>query len=269
MQFVDYQKIVQDRLDVITSGLFEVATERNVAANGEKVNVVLKQLVGTPMSNSAVIPYQMDIYTDKPQEMMNIFTAYARNFSNKQFNSTVNEGTEEDPDYKTYVVVEFVNTPVVMEEIIEAFGNKMARIVVYVSLTILKEVSNIASLKIDGEEIEFTNASLSYAAQIRSNRISGQQLNKGKKQEATTKIIFSGVNKNSIFYNKLFRIMFGLLDGNTSFSVEVTLTNGLNATVNMICDADAMAFTGKGQPQLPSNQVSLTLYDDRVSNNGD
>ena len=102
MQFVDYKKIIQERLDSISSGLFEVTNERNIRANNEKVNVVLKQLVGQVLNNSATIPYQLDIFTTDIDKVMDVFTYYARTYSNHQFTSMVNEGTEEEPNLRTY-----------------------------------------------------------------------------------------------------------------------------------------------------------------------
>ena len=263
MQYVDYKKKLQERLNNLYPNLFEVVNERNLAADGEKVQVVLRQLVGQVLGNSATIPFQMDIITDDPEKIMEIFTAYAKNFSNSQFNSIVNEGTEQNPDLKTYLIIEYLNTPTVMEAIVDGYANKMSRIVLFSNLTVLKSVSNIKSLTIDDESIEFNNATISYMANIHENRISGEQLNKSKKREASVKIAFSLVNKDSVFGRKLFRIMFGLLDGNTKMDVKITLTNGLQANVPMIIDASTLTFSGKGQVSLPTDNVSLVVYDDR------
>lgn len=263
-QFVDFKKWLQTKLDAIQAG-FVVSDERNLNAEDfVDKQVVISQLAGSVYDESANIPYQIDITIKDIDNAMNVFTSLAKAENNKPFRSIVNEGTEESPEIKNYSVIPYFQTPVVMDKDLELGSDHYARIVVFVNLVILFEISNVEKIKIDNEDIPFLNGTLAYTAELMSNRVSGEALNKSKKKASSTCLAFKMINKDCAFSQKLFKIATGALRGNTGFAVEVTLTNGQKANLNMIVGSSTLSFA---RQQLASYDVGLYLYDSRGGNN--
>lgn len=258
MEFVNFEKHLQDILDTIATDTFEVSNTRDMVGKTDKINVVFTALAGSVYKNSASIPYSIDIFTDNPEQVINIFTSLAKSRNGNSFISLVKEGTET----KEYTVFEYYTTPAVAEKGL-AFGtNIYARLTMFVNLNVLFEVGNVSAIEIDGEEIEFVNGTLSYATEVFSNRVTGQELNKARKKTATTTLNITMVNKTSIFTNKVNRIMFNLLSGRTIFAVKVKLTNGFVGELPMMLTQNAFSFA-QNTPNLPSFNVILTVGDNR------
>lgn len=262
-QFLDFVKYLQTKLDAIQEG-FSVSSERRIDSNFMEKEVVVSALSGNIFDESATIPYQIDITTSDIDNVNNVFTILARNENNRPFTNIVNEGTEEVPDMKRYEVTPYFNTPVVMEKDIEIGSDHYARVTVFVSLVILFNTTNVSSIEIDGEEIKFLDGTFNYVAELNSNRVSGEQLNKSKKRTSSISLAFRFVNRDNNFSRKLFRIAVGTLPGNTNFEVKVTLTNGLSATLEMIVGSSSLAFA---RQQLASYNISMYLYDSRGDTN--
>lgn len=258
MDFVNFKEHLQTLLDNIATDTFAVSSTRNMDADTNKVEVVFTQLAGSVYKNSASIPYQVDIFTTDPDNAIRIFTELAKARNNKSFISVVEEGEE----VKEYTVFEFYSTPAVADKQMDFGTNEITRLVMFVTLNVLFEVGNVSSIKIDSEQLEFTNGTLTYQAEMFSNRVSGENLNKAKKKSSTTTLQFSMVNKTSIFTNKLFQIMFGKINGNTNFDVEIRLTNGFVGTLTMKVAQNNFSFA-ENTPNLPSLNVVLTNGDDR------
>ena len=258
--FVDLVKYLQDKLYAIAEGLYICSSERNIDANYDKNQVVVSALSGNVYEESATIPYQIDIITNDIESVMIDFTTLARDNNNVPFNVVVQEGE----NYQSYTIKPFFNTPVVMDKEIQMGSDKYARIVVFATINAIYNVNDIKSIVIDGEEIKFQNASIGYTTELKSNRVSGDELNRSKKHVASTALTLTVVNKSSVFFNKLFKINFGQLKGNTSFNVEIEMINGLKGSFKMVYGTGILSSV---RGQLPSNQVSLYIYDDRGDNN--
>lgn len=262
MQFLDFKEYLQNKLNEIVDGVFDVTNERNIKSDADKVNVVIKQLAGSVYDNSASVPYEINVYTSDIDSVKNIFTALARANNNKYFDSIVNEGTEENPDYHSYTIYPFFNTPVVMSSEFEMAANHYARVVVFANLNILFGISNIKEIKIDNESIEFSNGNISYITELHSFRISGQELNTNRKRASGVNLTFKMVNKIGGFSQKVKNIMFGKLSGNTPFEVEITTTDNSKETIKMILTGNNYSF-GRNTPVLPTLDITLTKYDER------
>ena len=259
-QFVDFKKWLQQKLDAIQAG-FKVSNERNLNAEDfVDKQVVASQLAGSVYDESANIPYQIDVTVKDIDNAMNVFTSLAKSENNKPFTSIVNEGTEQNTNMKNYSVIPYFQTPVVMEKDLGLGSDHYARIVVFVNLVILFEISNVSSISIDGEAISFLNGTFAYTTELNSNRVSGQELNRSKKRASSTSLAFRMVNKEGLFSEKLFKIATGELAGNTPFSVALTLTNGRVANLTMLVGSSTLSFA---RQQLASYDVALYLYDSR------
>lgn len=258
MDFVNFKEHLQHILDSVATDTFEVSDTRDMVGKTNKVSVVFTPLAGSVFENSASIPYQIDIFSTKPDDVINVFTQIAKAKNSKSFISVVTEGTET----KEYTVFEFYSTPAVAEKQLDFGTNTYVRLVMYVTLNVLFEVGNVSSIKIDGENIEFVNGSMGYATEMFSNRQTGGNLNKARKKAATTNLQFTMVNKTGVFTNKIFQIMFGSMKGQTNFTVEVTLTNGISGTLKMILSQNQFSFA-RNTPSLPSLNITLTNGDER------
>ena len=263
-QFVAFRKYLQEKIDLIVPGDFKVSSERNLNSDFIEGETVVSALTGSVYDDSANIPYQIEIFTSKPDETINIFTSLAKANNNKPFQSIVNEGTNENPIYKNYTIIPFCQTPTVMDKDLPYGTEHYSRLMMFATLIILFQVSNVQSITIDGEEIQFLNGSLTYTTELFSSRVSGQELNKNKKKVSTLGLSFKIVNKDTIFTRRLFNIMVGQLKGNTAFNVQITMSNGMSATLKMIVNTNALSFA---RQSLTSDDVSLFLYDDRGEEN--
>ena len=252
----DYLK---DKLDTIAGeNVYVVSKERNVDADYNKHQVIVSALSGAIYEESSTIPYQIDIVTNDLESVMIDFTTLAKNNNNKPF--TYIDKTKVENEFKSVTITPFFNTPVVMEKDIEIGSDKYARIVVFATVNEVTQVSNIKSLKINGEKIDFLTASLIYTAELNTNRISGQNMNVSKKKASSCSVSVSMIHKASVFTNKLFSIATGSVDGNTSFSVEVELDNGIKATLIMILGS--YTFSNE-RTKLPTINFGMFLYDTR------
>ena len=264
-QFIDIKKWLQEKLDAIVSGYFKVSNERKSDSDFFEGEVVASALSGTPYEDSASIPYQIDVFTADIDYVMDILNVLAKTVSNVPFTQIVQIGTQEENDvevpiYASHRITPYVNTPVIMEKDIPNGAQHYSRIVLFVTMMVFYDINDISELKVDNETINLLNGSFNYAAEMMSNRVSGQELNKSKKKASTVSINFTMVNKNSTFGDAVFDITTGILPGNTKFAVKVTMNNGKTATLNMILGNVSFGFA---RGQLPSLNVAMYLYDDR------
>lgn len=258
MDFVNFKEHLQEILDSVATDTFEVSHTRDFVGKSDKISVVFTPLSGSVYENSASIPYQIDIFSTDPDSVINTFTQIAKTRNNKSFISVI----EEEGQPKEYTVFEFYTTPAVAEKDLDYGTNRYVRLVLYATLNVLFEVGNVSSIKIDGENIEFINGTLTYVAEMFSNRVSGGDLNRGRKKASTTNLQFILISKTSVFLNKIFQIAFGQLKGSTNFEVEVKLTNGLSGTLPMIVNQSVLSFA-RNTPNLPSYSITLTAGDNR------
>lgn len=253
MTFIDFKEYLQEKLDGIQEG-FTVSNERKLKSNFIDKEVVVTALAGTIYDDSATIPYQITITTLDPENAQNVFVKLAKENNNKAFTSIVQDGQEA----KQYSIVPIFQTPVVMDADIEVGSNHYSRLVAFVNLTIWFDVSNVKTIKIDDEVINFLNGSFGYTAELVSNRLSGQKLNKSTKKGSTAMLTFQAVNRNSEFFNNVFKTMIGERDN--YFNVYIELTNNQRATMKMIIGTSTISFA---RSSLSSNNVTLYVYDDR------
>lgn len=257
MQFIDYKSHLQELLDLVAQDTFVVSDVRDMGTYG-KVPVVITALAGSVYTNSATIPYQIEVMTDDPDAITNVFTQLAKTQNGKSFISMVEEGEET----KEYTIFEFFSTPSVVDKQDEFKGNNYVRLILFVTLNVLFEVGNISKIEIDGNEIEFINGTLNYTTENFSNRVTGENLNKARKKASTTNIQLTMVNRTTFFTNKIFDIVFGNSSGNTIFEVKVTLTNGIVGTLNMVLGQNVFSFA-KNSANLPTLNVTLNVGDNR------
>lgn len=264
-QFIDVVKWLQGKLDELAAGCFKVSNERSLDSDFEG-EVVVSALSGTPYEDSANIPYQIDVFTSNINSTMDVLNCLAKTVSNIPFEQIVVVGKDEEQHdiFSMHVITPLLNTPVVMEKDIPNGSQHFARIVVFATFVVFYDTNNIKEIKIDDEVIKTLSSSLNYTTEMMSNRVSGQKLNKSKKKAATVSINFTMINKNGVFGSNVFKITTGQLDGNTPFTVKITMSDNSSATLKMILGNSSF---GSVRGQLPSLNVAMFLYDDRGDNN--
>lgn len=255
--FVDITKYLEDRLKDVSGKEYVISKERQLDADDFEGQIVAIQLSGNIYDESASIPYRFEIVTKDPEKVQEDFTKLALANNNKPFTSVVE--TDEE-NFESFTVIPYFNTPVVINGDARFGNNNYAKLVCFATFSVLYQISEVKSIKIDSEPVSFQNATLSYNAEVNSNRVSGVELNKAKKRVATCALSFSLIHKATVFTNKCFQIMTGQLKGNTSFSVEIEMTNGLKATLVMFIGIGTLT---SARALLPSEQVTLYVYDDR------
>ena len=253
-EYIDFKTYLQNKLDNIQSG-FKVTNERKLKSNFIDKEVVITALAGTPRDDSFVAPYQLTITTLDPENVIDVFTKLAKENNDKSFENIIQDGNVA----KVYSIVPIFQTPVVMDPDLEIGANHYSRLIAFVSMTVWYDVANVKSIKIDGNEINFLNGTFGYTAELVSNRISGQKLNKSTKKSATSMLTFQIVNRDCQFTRDLFNIMTGV-SNNNGFSVEIELTNGMKATLPMIVGTTSLSFA---RSMLSSNNITLYIKDDR------
>lgn len=257
-KLIDFKAHLQKVLDDIATDTFVVSDTRDMVGKTNKVCVVITPLNGSVYENSARVPYKVDVFTDKPNEVQSIFTFVAKQRNSQSFIEVVDEGEES----KEYTVFEFYSTPAPAERQLEFGTNVYVRLEMIVDLNILFEVGNISSIKIDGEDIKLLTGSLNYVAEMFSNRKTGDNLNGAKKKASTTNVQFLMINKVGFFTNKIMLMAFNKLSGDTNFNVEVALTTGFKGTLKMKVTQAVLNFA-KSSPNLPTLNVTLTFGDNR------
>lgn len=256
-KFIDIAEHLQDILNEVAPDVFLVRNIRDLKGVDKRTIVVVNELLGSVYQNSASLPVKIDIFTQGDNEntikdIQTIFTALAKAKNGKSFISEVKEGDE----VKSYTVYEFYNTPAVANPVVEFGTGKYCEMVCYANYNVLFDVGNVKEIKIDGENIEFTNGSISYSIEAFSNRQTGKELNVAYKRSSALNIQFTMVNKTSVFTNKVFRIMTGEISGNNKFECYVKLTNGIEFTVSTILSQNQFNFA-QSSPTLPSLQIVL------------
>lgn len=233
--FIDFKKYLQNEL----GDSFEVTDElNNDYFLFDKTAVVVRTLAGNVYDDSAQVPYQIEIYTDEPKEMIDYFTTFAKNHNNKFIDSIIQENDE----YKKYTILQSYTTPVVLQTDIEFGSRHFSKVVLFPTLFIMFNVRNVKSIKINDELQETINGSINYTTELYSSRISGQNLNIQNKKTSTTQLTFLMLNKSTIFGNQVSQIRQGKLSGNTKFNVEVVFNDDSVENYSMILQTASLSF---------------------------
>ena len=250
-------QFIQEQLNAIRPNAYNVSSERNLKSSLEKHEVVVSQLSGDVYSKSSNLPYQIDITTSDPDQVQGDFFVLARTCNNVPFTKIIQEG-EENFQSVTYNIV--FNTPVAMEKSVDIGASHYVRLVAFAVVNEMSGVNQVKKLEIDGETIEKLNSTYSYVTEPSSARVSGEELTKSKKKSSSSTIVFTSINNATVFLNKAFKISAGQLPGNTKFTVNFELYNGLKAELPMYVNSyQLMDERGK----LPSVNIGLAIYDDR------
>lgn len=250
--FEDYvilKNYLQEELDKIQEG-FIVGKERVLKSYFEG-NVVITQLVGTVNKYNAVLSYQIDIITSDIENGMNVFTQFAKSHSKVAFDTAIDTGEQDELGNEIYIIYNINqtwNTPTVMEKDIPVGSNHFARIVMFGTLFVLFNSSNVKQITIDGENIDFVNGSITWQQTMRSDRKSGQANNKNISEASAVSLSFQFASQQGIFANKLSALRTGAIHRTTAFAVKVILTNDIEENYTMLLGTATLAFAITATP---------------------
>lgn len=237
-QYFNFKEHLQNKL----GASYYVSNERNLDSNDGRINVIIKALSGNVFDDSASIPYQIEIFTTDPEKVMFDFSKLASENNNKSFVSISEE--------KMYNIVAFYTTPTIMESDIEYLDNHYSRLVVFANMFIMFDLANVGKVTIDGEELEILNGTISYVSEVHSERLSGRENNINNKRASSVNLTFTLVHKDNLFTRKLSQIRKGNLSGNTSFEVQIYLTNNNIETYQMIVNSHTLTWARSAMPSL-------------------
>ena len=234
-----------DYLNLLRTDLPEnwiITEELNVDWNGTDTVAILKAQTGNKYNDSMMIPIQLIVLTDDVLAAKAELDTFIAKNHNKYI---ICDFTNFCKQYYYTPVVPTVNTP---------SGNTLVnQIIMTGTLLVSSSVSDIASLKIDGEQVPITEGSVGYSTDAVAQPIiyqSNNNLTKSHVKKGTVSFTFSCVNKNNNFCNYLKRLRQGLENPNTIKEIEVTFTDGSVEAYNTIIPSYSVGFSQQGLPVL-------------------
>lgn len=240
MLYCNYVDYLQNKL----GDNFIVSNVRNIDANLEKTNVVITEMPGMVYENSANLAVQIDIYTNDADATSAILNAFCVANNNTTF---IENG---------YTILQTYTTPSPFERDIQIGTNNYVRLMMIGNLYIMFNISAISKLTIDEEKCDFLNISIPYSITAHSKIIDGNELATNIKTAASVNLVFSCINKETIFINKIRLIRTGVILGNNVFAIKIKYINGIEENYNMIIQSATPTFT---RDALPKYDIIMAL----------
>ena len=263
--FIDYAKRVQQYLNELAPNVFIVHKEKVINfKQQDKVHVVVSYLVGTSNDNSVAIPVMLKIYSsaELADKVIGTFIALSKLKSNTSYTDLIEV---EKGVFEEGTIYEKIDTPAVLNPDVQiGTNNHWVEYVGYCSILAVIRVVNIKSLKIDGETIKILNASLVYQADQKTNRVSGENLNKQRVKTASSSIKFNFVANDGVFSKKMIKMFFGGINKKEIFSADVEFADDLKFEDVGYVVSSIIYSANKQVPTLPSLEVILTMADTRA-----
>lgn len=252
-QYFDPIEYFQPRVDAICSAMgckpYRVTPERSLKPSAHEI--VVSAMAGPTSRNTATVVYEVNVYCEKPNEAMSLLTELARTQTEKVFQSSV-EGS--DGEMAFYDIVTAYNLPTIIDKNIEMGSGHWCRVVQYVTFSVVADLLSVKSVKYNGQEIEFKQAVVSYAAETRPYPQSGQNLMKATPTGAAFTLSLILVPQNEPFSVAVKRVMYGLDAKGTSFPLEIKENDNIKVTKNFMLTGGTSTTT-KGA--LPALQLSF------------
>lgn len=254
-EYIDFKRYLQEELEKDNPNKYRVANERFL---DEMTNnsVIVQQLSGTTTKYSAVIPYQIDVITTDVDDTLNYFTKFVKEHNQTTFEQMV---LVDNGKYAKNNVKQTYNTPTIIEKDIEILNDHYARIVIFAQMFVLFNSSNIETITIDGENIDFQNGSLSYVSELKSIKKSDRQLNKNMGISSAISLTFIVASQNGFFAKEQHKLRVGERKRNQPFVVELGFSDGITETYNMIIQSASFSFS---KSATPSYQISMMEYEE-------
>lgn len=232
---MNYLNYLQEKL-----GSSVIVTEEvNMDYQNDESIVIIRYLNGTNYRDSQVIPIQLSANTNDINTVMALLNTFSQTYSNTSFI----DGLE--------YVKQMYGTPLVLTTLVAVGDNYVSTIILYGTLVISDNVSDVKKVYIDGYEYETTIRQLTYASNIDNQRKNGQYINETEVICGLIKFTCNLINKGDELGTKLRNIRQGLTNINTDFTITLHFTdNSTTETYIMKLDSYSVAMTNDNMPVL-------------------
>lgn len=227
-----YRELLGDYFDTITD-------EINFNRAGDVL--VVKKLTGTNFKSALIQPVQLQAYVTDINKYFDILQSFARANSN-----------EYAVDGLSFIKQNY-ETPQILNMWSESDDNYYATIVVNGILIISSELSDIKTIKIDGDVVEFDTANLIYAGAVNVRKPRGENKSVTQIIGGANSLTVNLINKVSPVLQKVRRVRRGDDRLNITFNIEITYIDD-DYVENYV-----MVLTGAGMEASASNMPLLTL----------
>lgn len=227
-----YRELLGDYFDTITD-------EINFNRAGDVL--VVKKLTGTNFKSALIQPVQLQAYVTDINKYFDILQSFARTNSN-----------EYAVDGLSFIKQNY-ETPQILNMWSESDDNYYATIVVNGILIISSELSDIKTIKIDGDVVEFDTANLIYAGAVSTRKPRGENKSVTQIIGGANSLTVNLINKVSPVLHKVRRVRRGDDRLNITFNIEITYIDD-DYVENYV-----MVLTGAGMEASASNMPLLTL----------
>ena len=207
------------KIKVVPERSFKLPKDQNILL------FVVKQLTGNFVLSVKTTPVQVICYSE-----LNTFDI-ARQICEFFVKLHHQESFRNEDDV---LIKQDYDTPVILRPLLPTdigFKASMYFFGSYTTCNNIADIKNIAMRYRQGiqprwEDIEYIDASISYAAVLNSNKVRGQEISTSMKQEAGLTLQLSIMNNNSRFCQKVNSVMLGGISGNEEFTLRFDL-NGI------------------------------------------
>lgn len=202
---MDYKKFLIDNLGEYFDNITD---EININTSGNVM--IVKELTGTIYKSSQILPIQLQVFTKDINGYMDIM----RNFARSAAGTVITQGLN-------YVKQHF-ETPQVLNAWSESADNYYATIVLNGILIVSSNISDIKTVEIDGELIEFDEVNLIYAAAVDTNKLRKDNLSKSRIIGGANTLNISVISQSNYLLQKVRRVVRGEDKGNIKFNIKIT-----------------------------------------------
>lgn len=260
-QYFDAVEYFQKKLNVICMALgidgYNVSAERKLDAVNAR-EVVISAMAGPVGAATATITYEVSVYTNNPDEVMNMLNELARTESGKTFTS---EMETTDNEVLSFSIIPSYMTPTIMDRDLEIGPNHGVRVIQYASFGILKNVLDVKDITYKGEKVEVAQSTLNYVAQLASNNKSGENLMKSTSSGAAFSLSLTMPSQSGVLALDVLSVLVGAKSKNFPFAISFKIggDNGIEVSKTFILST---ATHNSVHGSVPSLQATFAEYDE-------
>lgn len=238
---MDYKNYLEQELGNVFN---KITNEANFNYKAGDRALVLKEMIGQNYKTSRLIPIQLMAYGDDVMLLLGVL----RDFAQTHSKVTIIDGLEFiKQDYATPTTINLFN------EVGEVYANI---VMLTGTLIISDNVSDIEVVEVDGELIEFDDATIVYAAQIDTKKRVDSPLAKSKARFGSNRIQVAAISKSTALLQKVRNIRKGLLPTDTTFNIKLTYIDN-DYTESFIVRLDGYSHTSSSA-NMPISVLSFT-----------
>jgi hypothetical protein len=260
-QYFDAVDYFQKKLNVICMALgidgYNVSAERKLDAVNAR-EVVISAMAGPVGAATATITYEISVYTNVPDEVMNMLNELARTESGKTFTSEMETTNNE---VLSFSIIPSYMTPTIMDRDLEIGPNHGARVIQYASFGILANVLDVKDITYKGEKVEVAQSTLNFVAQLSANNKSGENLMKSTSTGAALSLSLTIPSQSGLLALDIISVMAGAKDKNYQFNISLRVGDENGVTIDKTYIMST-ATINSVRGSVPSLQATFAEYDE-------